>query len=321
MKRFCIAIITCFFFATAHGAAPAFAQVDKRELEQYLSSIGWTMNDLLNYLDHYHMTVADFQTMAELKQWLGTPIAEENFQQLLKRYQLTQEELEALLGQFGETVQDYTFIEDLDAAVAFYLRHNGQMQQINDMLGAIGFTEKEANRLFEHVAALHRQNLPQQLEALTARMKPFLQVEDAVLLTKQQQQQLLSIWEDALSVLQIKPKFYLLENGKKQEVSYRRLLSLHTLGGRDLLIELYNQKGELLSDVQLSEEILASGYVFRAGEKFIHASMLASEMKETMRGDKMPDTASPYLANALLGLLLALFGVYVFWRAKSKAAE
>lgn len=321
MNRFCFAIIACFFFAIVHGVAPAFAQIEKRELEQYISSIGWTMNDLLNYLDDYHMTIADFQTMDELKQWLGTPIAEENFQQLLKRYQLTQEELEALLGQFGETVQDYTFIEDLDAAVAFYLRHNEQMQQINDMLGAIGFTEKEANRLFEHVASLHRQNLPQQLKALDARMEPFLQVADAVLLTKQQRRQLFSIWEDALSALQIKPRFYLQENGKKQEVSYHRLLSLNTLGGRDLLIELYNQKGELLADVQLSEEILTSGYVFRAGEKFINASMLASEMEETMRGDKMPDTASPYLANMLLGLLLALFGAYAFWRIKSKAAE
>ncbi|OAT72470.1 processed acidic surface protein [Parageobacillus thermoglucosidasius] len=321
MNRFCFAIIACFFFAIVHGVAPAFAQIEKRELEQYISSIGWTMNDLLNYLDDYHMTIADFQTMDELKQWLGTPIAEENFQQLLKRYQLTQEELEALLGQFGETVQDYTFIEDLDAAVAFYLRHNEQMQQINDMLGSIGFTEKEANRLFEHVASLHRQNLPQQLKALDARMEPFLQVADAALLTKQQRRQLFSIWEDALSALQIKPRFYLQENGKKQEVSYHRLLSLNTLGGRDLLIELYNQKGELLADVQLSEEILTSGYVFRAGEKFINASMLASEMEETMRGDKMPDTASPYLANMLLGLLLALFGAYAFWRIKSKAAE
>jgi processed acidic surface protein len=321
MNRFCFAIIACFFFAIVHGVAPAFAQIEKRELEQYISSIGWTMNDLLNYLDDYHMTIADFQTMDELKQWLGTPIAEENFQQLLKRYQLTQEELEALLGQFGETVQDYTFIEDLDAAVAFYLRHNEQMQQINDMLGAIGFTEKEANRLFEHVASLHRQNLPQQLKALNARMEPFLQVADAALLTKQQRRQLFSIWEDALSALQIKPKFYLQKNGKKQEVSYHRLLSLNALGGRGLLIELYNQKGELLADVQLSEEILTSGYVFRAGEKFINASMLASEMEETMRGDKMPDTASPYLANMLLGLLLALFGAYAFWRIKSKAAE
>jgi processed acidic surface protein len=321
LKRFFFAIIACFVFTIAHDGPHAFAQIQKQELEQYISSIGWTMEDLLNYLDDYQMTVADFQTIDELKQWLGTPITEENFHQLLTRYQLTQEELEALLGQFGETVQDYTFIDDLDAAVGFYLRHNEQMQQINDMLGAIGFTEKEANRLFAHIASLHHQNLKQQLEALSARIQPFLQVEDAEQITKQQQQQLLSIWEDVLAVLEIKPKFYLEKNGDKQEVSYRRLLSMDTLGGRDLRVELYNQKGELLSDVQLSEEMFTSGYVFRAGEKLIDASILASEMEEKMHGEKMPDTASPYLANMLLGLLFVLLGAYVYWRARSKVAE
>jgi processed acidic surface protein len=321
LKRFLFVIIACFFFAITYDGSHASAQIQKQELEQYISSIGWTMKDLLNYLDDYHMTVSDFQTMEELKQWLGTPITEENFHHLLKRYQLTQEELEALLGQFGETVQEYTFIEELDTAVSFYLRHNEQMQQINDMLGALGFTEKEANRLFEHIASLHKRNAKQQLEALNARLQPFLQVEDATQLTKQQRQQLFSIWEEALSTLEIKPKFYLEEKGGKQEVSYRRLLSMDTLGGRNLWVELYNQKGELLSDVQLSEEMLTSGYVFRAGEKFINASTLASEMEEKMYGEKMPDTASPYLVNMLLGFLLVLFGAYVYWRTRSKLAE
>jgi processed acidic surface protein len=321
LKRFFFVIIACFFFAITHDGPHAFAQIQKQELEQYISSIGWTMKDLLNYLDDYHMTVADFQTMDELKQWLGTPITEENFHQLLTRYQLTQEELEALLGQFGETVQDYTFIDDLDTAVAFYLRHNEQMQQINDMLGAIGFTEKEANRLFEHIASLHKRSVKQRLEALNARIQPFLQIEDATQLTKQQKQQLRSIWEDVLSMLEIKPKFYLEVNGNKQEVSYRRLLSMDTLGGRDLWVELYNQKGELLSDVQLSEEMFTSGYVFRAGEKFINASALASEMEAKMYGEKMPNTASPYLANMLLGFLLVWFGAYVYWRARGNLAE
>jgi processed acidic surface protein len=44
-------------------------------------------------------------------------------------------------------------------------------------------------------------------------------------------------------------------------------------------------------------------------------------MKEKMYGEKMPDTASPYLANMLLGLLFVLLGAYVYWRARSKLAE
>jgi processed acidic surface protein len=321
LKRLLFAIIACFVFTIVCDSTRAMAQIQKQELEQYIHSIGWTMDDLSHYLGKYRMTVADFQSMAELKQWLGTPITEENMQRLLKKHQLTQEELEALLGQFGETVQDYTFVEDLDAAIRFYSRHNEKMQQINDMLSAIGFTESEAKRFFAHIASLPDEHVGQQLAALDRRLQPFLQVEDATQLAKTQRRQLLSIWEDVLSVLQVKAKYYLVENGKKQEIAYRKLAAADMPDGRDLLVELYNQAGDLLSDVRLSEEMFTSGYVMRAGEQWVTAGVLASEMKEMMHGEKMPDTASPYLAHALFGALLALFGFYVYWRTKRKLAE
>jgi processed acidic surface protein len=321
LKRWLSAIIVCSVVIIASNGTRAFAQIQQQELEQYIGSIGWSMDDLLHYLGKYQMTVADFQSMEELKQWLGTPITEENMQRLLKKHQLTQEELEALLGQFGETVQDYTFIEDLDTAVRFYLHHNEKMQQINDMLGVIGFTESEAKRLFAHIASLPNPEVGQQLAELNRRLQPFLQVEDATQLTETQRRQLLSIWEDTLSTLQMKATFYLEENGEKQEIAYHELAAANMPDGRELLVELYNQAGELLSDVRLSKEMFTSGYVMRAGEKWVAAGALASEMKETMYGEKMPDTASPYLTHALSGVLLALFGFYVYWRTKKKLAE
>jgi processed acidic surface protein len=217
LKRWLSAMIACSVLIIASNGTRAFAQIEKQELEQYISSIGWSMDDLLHYLGKYQMTVADFQSMDELKQWLGTPITEENMRRLLKKHQLTQEELEALLGQFGETVQDYTFVEDLDAAIRFYSHHNEKMQQINDMLGVIGFTESEAKRLFDHIASLPNPHVGQQLAELDRRLQPFLQVEDATQLTEAQRRQLLSIWEDTLSALQMKAKFYLEGDGKKQE--------------------------------------------------------------------------------------------------------
>jgi processed acidic surface protein len=321
LKRWLFAMIACLVFIIASNGTRAFAQIEKQELEQYIDSIGWSMDDLLHYLDKYQMTVADFQSMEELKQWLGTPITEENMQRLLKKHQLMQEELEALLGQFGETVQDYTFIEDLDTAVHFYLHHNEKMQQINDMLGTIGFTESEAKRLFAHIASLPNPHVGQQLAELNRRLKPFLQVEDATKLTETQRRQLLSIWEDTLSTLRMKATFYLEKNGKRKEIAYRELAAANIPDGRELLVKLYNEAGELLSDVRLSKEMFTSGYVMRAGEKWVAAGALASEMKETMYGEKMPDTASPYLAHALSGVLLALFGFYVYWRTKRKWAE
>ena len=51
------------------------------------------------------------------------------------------------------------------------------------------------------------------------------------------------------------------------------------------------------------------------------AASIVSYMEEKMYGEKMPDTASPYLVNMLLGFLLVLFGAYVYWRTRSKLAE
>nr|WP_269528350.1 processed acidic surface protein [Anoxybacillus tepidamans] len=311
----------CFWTVMVSFGQPAAAQLNEEQVQQYISSFGWTMNDLQQYLADYDMKLADFATLDELKQWLGAPITEENLNELLTRHQLTKEELEALLGQFGETLQDYTFIEDLDTAVNFYLHHNQEMQQVNDMLSAIGFTEQEANRLFEHIMSLNEAALTEKLAGLDKRIEPFLRVEDPTELTKQQQDELLSVWEDLLSALEIKPKFYLVKNGQKQEVPYRNLLHMETLGGRDLLIEMYNLQGDLLADMQLSEEMLKSGYIVRAGESFVHAGEIGGEMKEKMQGDKMPNTASPYLSYMLMGVALTLFGAILYWRKRERTAE
>ncbi|WP_199426870.1 processed acidic surface protein [Thermaerobacillus caldiproteolyticus] len=321
MKKLLFVAVICLFLNTINVDDRAFAQINEKELQQYVSSFGWTIEDLQHYLADYDMTINDFATLEKLKERLGTPITEENLNELLMRYNLTQEELEALLGQFGETVQDYTFIKDLDTAVDFYLHHDKEMQEINDMLASIGFTEQEVNRLFEHIMSLDERALVQQLEGVDARLEPFLHIDDPTKLTDAQQEELISIWETLLSALEIQPKFYLVKHGQKQKVSSRQLMAMNTLGGRDLLVELYNNQGERLVDLQLSENMLTSDYILHAGESFVHAGEMAAEMKEKMQGEKMPNTASPYVTNTLIGLLLMLLGAFVYWRTREKAME
>jgi processed acidic surface protein len=320
LKKLLWVIVFCFFIGIDGFGQPAAAQVNEKEVQSYISSFGWTMNDLQQYLSDYDKTLADFATVDELKQWLGTPITEEQLNELLVRHKLTKEELEALLGQFGETLQDYTFIEDLDAAVHFYLHHDAAMQQINDMLSAIGFTEQEANRLFDHIMALDEKALAEKMKKLDARMERFLNIEDPTKLKKQQKEELLSIWEDMLATLEIHPVFYLV-NGQKEEISYQKLLDMNTLGGRDLLVELRNSQGEILADMQLSEEMLKSGYILHAGENLIHAGEIGGEMKAKMQGEKMPNTASPYMENMLLGLMMILLGAVMYWRKRERTVK
>jgi processed acidic surface protein len=321
MKKFLFIITACLFLNTTVFEPRVLAAINQQELEQYLESISWTMEDLNDYLADFDLTLADFETLDELKNMLGTPITPDNLNELLARYNLTQEELEALLGQFGETPQDYTFIEDLDMAVDFYLNHEKEMQEIIDMLATIGFTEEEANRLFEHIMSLDEAALEQRMEGLDARFERFVNIEDPSELTEEQKEDLLAIWEELLAALEISPKFYLANGNTKQAIAYRDLVKLDTLGGRDLLVELYNMQGELLVDMQLSEEMLLSDFIFQAGEDFLHVGEMASEMKVTMQGEKMPNTASPYLMNILIGLCIALLGWLIYRKTREKAVE
>ncbi|KJE26974.1 processed acidic surface protein [Geobacillus kaustophilus] len=274
------------------------AAISRSELEQYAESVGWTVSDLLAYLDQYGLTIADFRTMDELKQWLGTPITDEQLHAVLRQHGLTVEELEALLGQFGETVQDYTFVEDLDRAIRFYSQHNAAMQQINDLLGAIGMTEQEVRAFIRHMASLDDPQLAGRLLALRERLRPFAETEGPW--TETERRQLRAIWEEGLRLLELKANLPSDGSGIKEA------------GAEPIRVRLYNRRGEEVADIAITREMLTSGYIVRVGEKGIDAGLLAVEMKGKMYGEKLPETASPYLTHTLAGLLLASAGFLLY---------
>ncbi|AEV20878.1 LPXTG-motif cell wall anchor domain protein [Geobacillus thermoleovorans CCB_US3_UF5] len=289
-----MAVLVAVFASFPAGAAA----ISRSELEQYAESVGWTVSDLLAYLDQYGLTAADFRTMDEMKQWLGTPITDERLHAVLRRHGLTVEELEALLGQFGETVQDYTFVEDLDRAIRFYSQHNAAMQQINDLLGALGMTEQEVRALTRHIASLDDPQLAGRLAALRERLRPFAEMEGPW--TETERRKLRAMWEEGLRLLKL----------EADEPDIK------AAGAEPIRIRLYNRQGEEVADIAITREMLTSGYIVRAGEKGIDAGLLAVEMKGKMYGEKLPETASPYLTYTLAGLMLASAGFLLYRRVR-----
>ncbi|MCL6618056.1 MAG: processed acidic surface protein, partial [Anoxybacillus ayderensis] len=156
-----------FLFAT-----PVQAATYEEAVKQYVQDIGWTMEDLTRYLAKWNMTIHDFSSLDALKKQLGTPITPERLDALLLRYDMTREEAEALLGQFGEQLQHYTFVEDLDYALSFYRDRYDTMQAMTDMLATIGLTEDEIRRLFERTPPSAKQTferLDEQMQTLVLR--------------------------------------------------------------------------------------------------------------------------------------------------------
>src|SRR5688500_14681561 len=90
---------------------PVFAVPPQNEINQLISELGWTNDDLTEYLDYYELSVDDFETIEDLKSMLGTPITDENVADLLLQYEMTRPQLETLLAEFGESLEDYYFIE------------------------------------------------------------------------------------------------------------------------------------------------------------------------------------------------------------------
>lgn len=314
-------LIICLILAVSIlqlGANRALAQPPEEEIDQLLSELGWKMSDLESYLAYYELTLHDFETTEDLQAMLGTPITPENLDAMLEEYDLTREELDILLEGFGESIEkDYFFIEDLELALNFYQDHDDLMKQFESFLTAIGVTEDEADGLFTHFMALDQTDLETRMEQIGARLENLMLADPEAEITESQKNELLGIWQDIMASIQLAPKFYLVNNGGvKTPVSFSELANMDRFPTSALLLELYNVQGIRLLDLQVSADMLDSQFIFDAGEKLIDIGDLAGELTN-LKHEKLPDTASPYISNMLLGLAAVLAGAAWFllaWR-------
>jgi processed acidic surface protein len=284
------------------------AAVQQEEIDQLLAEMNWTIEELQDYLAYYELTLAEFETIEDLRGMLGTPITDENLNDLLQKYGLTKEGLQALLGEFGESLTDYHFIEDLDVAVDFYSNHDQEMLDSEQFLAQIGLMEEEVDRLFTHFMAIDELVLEQEMERIMAQLEPFMEIEDPSMLTEDQQQQLLTIWAEMLNAFHLKANFFLV--GKtKTAISYEELTNLQTLNGQSLLVELSDFEGNLLADFQVSEEMLGSEFILQTGENLVDVGDIAGELTKELHEHKLPNTASSFGLNMMMGVLLIFAGL------------
>jgi processed acidic surface protein len=122
-----------------------------------------------------------------------------------------------------------------------------------------------------------------------------------------------------LAAYHLKANFYLV-NGTKTQVNYGDLTNLEALNRNDVLIELYDLQCNLLLGMQLSAEMLTSEILFSAGSELINVGDMAGELTNELHNGKLPDTASPYGLNMLLGLFLILAG-FTFYRFSRKTEK
>jgi processed acidic surface protein len=371
-----IALITLILgsFPKIGLAAPTVA-----ELEDYLSEIGWTKEELEEYLDFDDLTIEDFETIDELKEYLGSPITDENLNELLDRYDLTLEELENLLREYGEldegehikdvfffyedleatvsyymenpltpineenlqqlldeygltmeeledllqkngdSLDNYEYIEDLDMAVDYYLNY---AELVNEELAKYGITTEEIDNLINYLSTLNYEDpaFEEKMMELAERMESFGDFESAEDLTPEQIAEMADIMNDLLDLFQLKVKYYLVKGNERKAVSIDTLITMESPNGYDLAIELYDLQGNLLMDMILTAEMFGSELIKETGEDLKQVEKVVKTMPEikskTVKGAKLPKTASSYPANILLGLMIVLIGFILFRKWK-----
>ncbi|TDK61045.1 processed acidic surface protein [Bacillus salipaludis] len=275
--------LTCLLSILLLSYAPfASATPPENELNQYLTEIGWTKQELLDYLDYYEIPLEDFNSVEELKSVLGTPINAKNLQDLLTKYKMKQSELNALLDHFGDSLNDYKFIEDLDASVGFYTNHDKYMASIEDELQKIGITEQEVENFFTYLSQVEENNKDSldQMESLDYRLEQFMNATDpSAELTEEQLTELTDILTTAFDLYGIQVK---LKNNNK-DISLKNLLKMAEPPG-NLYTGIYTKTGAPLIDFTLPAgffEGLMAGY-----EEMLHLGELSDEFVDFLHQDK-----------------------------------
>lgn len=100
-----------------------------KNLQTYLQEISKvrgfevTISDIEFSLGFYEMNLGDFADVAELKEFLGEVIQKDgsNLEAIYEDYSISAAELEALLKEYGESLDDYVFVDDIWISAGFYL--------------------------------------------------------------------------------------------------------------------------------------------------------------------------------------------------------
>ncbi|RSK26522.1 processed acidic surface protein [Bacillus sp. HMF5848] len=284
LMRFKKALLICLLsFSVFMNNDTIFAAPPENELNQYLAEIGWTKQDLMDYLDYYEIPLEEFSTVAELQFILGTPINAANLQEVLSKYNLTEAELNELMDHFGDSLNDYTFIEDVDAAVDFYVNHDEYMAGVENELAKIGLTEEEVEKFFTYLTEVEEKNENQldQMEGIDTRLESFLYVDDTSQLSDEEIDELVQIMEESIALYEIKFKFSL----DNKDISLNELLKMKEIPST-LYASIYSTAGELLIDFALPPEYFVTAEVIDEGEEMVHVGELSDDFVDHMHEEK-----------------------------------
>lgn len=334
-----IGVVLALFMVLGFSSTPASAAIDESELNAYLQEVsaerGWTtltaeeFNDYLNTYSLMEDGVNEFETLDEMKEYLGEVILADlsNIEPLNELYET---DVVKLLEENDDSVENYLYIDDLDFAVMEYIGYDWEDEEMFDeeFLGFLaetfGLTGEEIDRLVAHMEMLDEElSKPEneaKLEEIALRMMEFEEFESVKELSDDQVAELLYLTKELMTMLQLDAEIYLLdEAGKETAISFKDLMFMEDMKGYSVLIELYSAAdGEFLADFILTADMFNSEIITDTGKEIKETPAAGKTIPaKTVNGAKLPKTAGYHADYMILGAGMLALGLWVRRRAIS----
>ncbi|WP_307266603.1 processed acidic surface protein [Peribacillus sp. V2I11] len=331
---FFVALIVLFSLGLSGTKGFAATKINQDELNAYLSEVRMTQEELEEYLSYYALTLNELESVEELRDTLGQTVTPETLQNLLKEYEMTEAELTELLIEYGELeegdsiIDTFHFIYDIEDIIDLEMGYDEEEmeydeEEIIDLMDGlfteIGLTDEELDRFMNHLSPIVEDpSFEDRLMAISDRMDQLEYFETIDELSAEQVAELLSIYKDLQSLLQIQFKFALIQDGVTTNLSLEALFQLKELTNASLLVSIYDLNGNFLLDFTLTGEMIGSDLVKETGNDIKQSTQVISKVVEvkkekkkpakpehkTEKGGVLPKTAGNYLFGALIGLVL-----------------
>ncbi|MCM3770527.1 processed acidic surface protein [Priestia aryabhattai] len=358
-------------FPTSSFAAASTFDAD---FNKYLKSVSQTRgfevtkDDVEYSLSLYDDSLENYDTIADLEEFLGEPIAADlhNVQDVYADFDLDKTSLNALLKENGQSLDDYVYLDDLYEDVGFYLEGDDwyeddesydeedtsyddelSEEDLTDLLSFMqsqfGLTSEELDRIQAHFTSLEdelsNEATLNRLDQLGERLAAFEDFDTATELSADQIAELMSIYKELLSTFHLDAKFSLVQGGSEKSLSLTDLINLEELKNASLKISLYTTDGKFLADMVITGDMFNSDIITDTGkevEKSAEAAVKPAEtqkpavekkqepvkkqtnsaVQKTVKGAKLPETASDYVTNTLIGLVLVAAGFVLFRKVR-----
>ncbi|MCJ7989722.1 processed acidic surface protein [Priestia megaterium] len=370
------AILLSFLLFVGVFPTSSFAAVSTfdADFNKYLKSVSQTRgfevtkDDVEYSLSLYDESLENFDTIADLEDFLGEPIAADlhNVQDVYADFDLDKTSLNALLKENGQSLDDYVYLDDLYDDVGFYLEgddwyeddesydeedtsYDDELSEedlsglLSFMQSELGLTSEELNRIEAHFTSLEdelsNEATLNRLDQLGERLAAFEDFDTATELSADQIAELMSIYKEMLSIFHLDAKFSLVQGGNERPLSLTDLINLEELKNASLKISLYTTDGKFLADMVITGDMFNSDIITDTGKEVEKSAEAVAKpaqaqkpavektqepvkkqtngaVQKTVKGGKLPETASNYVTNTLIGLVLVAAGFVLFRKVR-----